>query len=134
MGTPRSSACAVRVGRRPRSWHLWSSVLAVEARGSPVARRGCVVYDGKFRGKKEPTCTHPPRARLLSGVCKGWILRDCGASCLSPLGQGPGHRQGSGSFLEDEDPPAVVLKRLTRESREPAGSATHWQGVLDSVS
>lgn len=28
----------------------------VEARGSTVAPSGCVVYDGKFCGKKEPRC------------------------------------------------------------------------------
>lgn len=44
------------VGSWHALWHLANSVLTVKARGSTVASSGCVVYERKCCGKKEPSC------------------------------------------------------------------------------
>lgn len=52
-------------GSSPESWHLSSSVLIVEARGSTVAPSGCVVLTESSVERRSPGA-HPPPARLLS--------------------------------------------------------------------
>lgn len=72
FGAPRSDAAAMVGIWHPR-WHLANSVLTVKARGSTVAPSGCVVYERKCCGKKEPSCKPSySQAVCLKTLSKGF--------------------------------------------------------------